>query len=228
MAQKRKPIMSDNPKPLNHLLTRRLLAYATIAGASLAASASLADAEVVYTPIDRPIHSNYFLDLNNDGVDDFRFTSYFYSGLGEVQLFATHGNRMVAAATHICGDRSDTPAPAPLPAGALIGPGKPFEANATCMAFYNYSSGNGPWLEARDRYVGFAFFIDGKEHFGWARLSVNRFLFNNTARIEGYAYETIPGKAITAGEEGNATEVSTLSGALGALAAGAPALHSWW
>lgn len=219
-------LQSAEPGPLTQRLTQRLLAYATVAGAA-AACATPAQAEVVYTPIDRPIHSNYFLDLNNDGIDDFRITSYFYSGLGEVQLFAAPGNRMVAAATHTCGDRSHTPAPAPLPAGALIGPGKPFEANATCMAFYNYSGGNGPWLDAKDRYAGFAFFINGKEHFGWARLSVNKFLFNNTTRIEGYAYETISGKTITAGDEGNATEASTNPASLGALALGAAVPKAW-
>jgi hypothetical protein len=208
------------PKPFNGASSKRLLAYATMA-AGAAACSSPARGEIVYTPIDRPIHSNYFLDLNNDGIGDFRITSYFYSGGGEVQIFATHGNRMVAAATHTCGIRTDAPAPAPLRAGAVIGPGKPFEANATCMAFYNYSGGNGPWLDVRDRFAGFAFFIDGKEHFGWARISVNRFLFNGTARIEGYAYETIPGKPITAGDEGESTKVSTHCGTLGALAVGA-------
>jgi len=75
--------MSDTPKPLTELLANRLLAYAAMAGAAVTACATV-HAEVVYTPIDRPIHSNYFLDLNNDGVSDFRITSY-YSGLGEVQ-----------------------------------------------------------------------------------------------------------------------------------------------
>jgi hypothetical protein len=220
------PLRSAEALLLTQPLTQRLLAYATLAGAA-AACATPAQAEVVYTPIDRPIHSNYFLDLNNDGIDDFRITSYFYSGLGEVQIFATHGNRMVAAATHTCGIRTDSPAPAPLRAGALIGPGKPFEADATCMAFYNYSGGNGPWLDVRDRFAGFAFFIDGKEHFGWARLSVNSFLFNGTARIEGYAYETIPNKPIIAGDQGNTAESSAQSATLGTLAAGVPALNSW-
>ena len=214
------PLQFAETRPLSPRFTNRLLAYATIAGAA-ATCATPAQAEVVYTPIDRPIHSNYFLDLNNDGLDDFRITSYFYSGLGEVQIFGAPSNRMVAAATHTCGIRTNAPAPAPLRAGAVIGPGKPFEADATCMAFYNYSGGNGPWLDVRDRFAGFAFFIDGKEHFGWARISVNRFLFNGTARIEGYAYETIPGKAIVAGDEGESTRASTRLGTLGALAAGA-------
>ena len=94
------------------------------------------------------------------------------------------------------------------------------------MAFSLYG-GNGPWFHKIDRYLGFAFNIDGKEHFGWARLSVGRFIFNGTAAISGYAYETIPGRPIIAGDEGSQTRASAQPATLGALAAGAPALNSW-
>jgi hypothetical protein len=105
----------------------------------------------------------------------------------------------------------------------MIGPGKPFQTNANCMAFYAYGGGNGPWLLAKDRYLGLAFLIDGKEHFGWARLSLGRFRFNGTAEITGYAYETIANKPIRAGDEGKSSDDSAQSGTLGALALGAPA-----
>jgi len=217
--------MSKDPSPLSGRLTQRLLAYATVAGAA-ATCATPAPAEVVYTPVDRPIHSNYFLDVNNDGINDFQITSYDYSDAGEVQVFPMQGNRIVPAATATCGPRSDSMAAAALPAGAVIGQGKPFQARANCMAFSLYG-GNGPWFHKADRYLGFAFNINGKEHFGWARITVGRFIFNKTATISGYAYETVAGKPIVAGDEGNATNVSAQSATLGALAAGAPALNSW-
>lgn len=207
---------------LSPRLKARLFAYATVA---VAAASTPATAEVIYTPIDRPIHSNYFLDLNNDGLDDFQITSYELSDEGEVQVFALPGNRMVAV-SFPCGPRSDSPAAAPLQGGAVIGQGKPFQHNATCMAFSLYGA-NGPWFLKQDHYLGFAFNIDGKEHFGWARLSLGRFIFNHTATITGYAYETIPGKPIIAGDEGKTTEASARQGSLGALAAGAPALDPW-
>lgn len=137
-------------------------------------------------------------------------------------MFALPGNRMVAV-SFPCGPRSDSPAAAPLQAGAVIGQGKPFRHDATCMAFSLYGA-NGPWFLKQDHYLGFAFNIDGKEHFGWARLSLGRFVFDHTATITGYAYETVPGKAIIAGDEGNSGEVSTASATLGALALGAPGL----
>jgi hypothetical protein len=80
-------------------------------------------------------------------------------------------------------------------------------------------------MEAKHRYLGLAFVVNGKEHFGWARLSLSKFLFNHTAEIEGYAYETIPGKPTVAGDEGKMTEVVIEPATLGALALGAPALN---
>lgn len=218
--EKSMPTTGARTKALNPRLASRLIAYTTLASASLAFSSSPAEAEVIYTPLHKKIDSNFLLDLNHDGIDDFRIASSDYSDQGEVQILAAHGNRIVGS-NQPCGPRSDSPAVAPLLAGSVIGPGKPFPARATCMAFYNYSSGNGPWLDGPVRYIGFAFTIDGKEHFGWARFRVGKFLFNNTAEIMGYAYETIPGKAIIAGDEGNSSQASAPTGTLGALALGA-------
>jgi hypothetical protein len=49
---------------------------------------------------------------------------------------------------------------------------------------------------------------------------VNSFLFNGTARIEGYAYETIPNKPIIAGKTKGPDVIMVRPGSLGALAAG--------
>jgi hypothetical protein len=59
----------------------------------------------------------------------------------------------------------------------------------------------GPWLHVKQAYLGLKFVIKGKTHFGWARvkLSVPKFSGPMTATLTGYAYETIPGKAIIAG-----------------------------
>jgi hypothetical protein len=80
--------------------------------------------------------------------------------------------------------------------------------------------------------LGFSFLIAGKTHFGWARLSFRNIgCYRCILGVIDYAYETIPGKPIVAGDqgndEGNAPETSTAAATLGALAAGAPALNSW-
>jgi hypothetical protein len=217
------PSQFCKPKPLTHRLTKRLLAYATMAGAGLATFASHAAAEVVYTPTHIKLHNNLFLDLNNDGLDDFRITSFDLSGIGSVQVFAIHGNRMVAS-NQRCGSHPHGPDAAALPEGTVIGPGKPFNANATCMAFSTSSGfGNGPWFQANEAYLGFAIAIDGKEHFGWARLRIGQFILGDVA-ILGYAYQTVPGKPIIAGDEGSQTEASAQPATLAVLATGAPAL----
>ncbi len=213
--------MSKAPKRLTPRLTTHLLAYATAAGA-IAASPSLAHAEVVYTPIDREVHSSFILDLNHDGIDDFQIFSSDYSDQGEVKVLPAEGNRIFAAGTQSCGFRP-TIAAAALPVKTVIGPGKPFQSAANCMAAYNYSFGDGPWLEIKNRYLGLVFIINGEEHFGWARLNLGRFRFNQTATITGYAYESIANKPIRAGDEGKSSPASTQSGTLGALALGAAA-----
>jgi hypothetical protein len=57
----------------------------------------------------------------------------------------------------------------------------------------------GLWDNVSDRYLGVRFNIQGKTHFGWARLTVHDKGHNITAVLTGYAYETVPNKAIIAG-----------------------------
>jgi hypothetical protein len=211
--------MTQNPKSLNPRLTKNLITYSLLAGAT-AACVAPANAEVVYTPIQRKVHSSFILDLNNDGIDDFQIFSSDYSDQGEVKVLPAEGNRIFTAGTQSCAFRPNLVAAA-LPVKTVIGPGQPFQSAANCMAAYNYSFGEGPWLEIKNRYLGLVFFIDGKEHFGWARLNLGRFRFNDTAEITGYAYETVANKAIMAGDEGKSTKNSAQSGTLGELALGA-------
>jgi len=85
----------------------------------------------------RPAHSQQLLFSTSTMTEsnDFQITSYDYSDAGEVQVFPMQGKRIVPAATATCGPRSYSMAAAALPAGAVIGQGKPFQARANCMAF---------------------------------------------------------------------------------------------
>ncbi len=93
----------------------------------------------------------------------------------------------------------------------------------------------GPWLNAQDRYLGLEITINGQPHFGWARMT-----FSSTAvTLSGYAYETIPGKAIVAGATTDEQaeligperpmDASAFAGSpsLGLLARGAAGLNLW-
>jgi hypothetical protein len=55
----------------------------------------------------------------------------------------------------------------------------------------------GPWADVTNRYLGFKFLINGQVHYGWARLSVAKYL--QSVLLTGYAYETTPNKTIIEG-----------------------------
>jgi len=120
-----------------------------------------------------------------------------------------------------------------------IGPKEPFSGKI--MAFSSSSEGTfGQWANVSNRYLGLKFNIKGKAHYGWLRLTVRLSGHARiTATLTGYAYETIPNKAIIAGatkgpddisleEQDAALTMSTSEPAtLGVLAMGAPGLSIW-
>jgi hypothetical protein len=211
------------PKPLSQLLCKRLLAYAAAAGAGLAGSARTATAEVVYTPAHINLNVPYALDLNGDGIPDFSFHTSYLSGLGQLAVEPLDGGNKIVGIRRVC--YFDSLAAAPLQAGAAIGPQAKLSPSANCMIGLADFSSNGPWRMVQNHYLGFQFEIEGKEHFGWARISGTKyFCCIALARITGYAYETVPDKPIVAGDTGVGSEFSINQRTLGSLAVGAAAL----
>lgn len=215
------------PQPLTRPMSTRLMAYASMAGAGMVACAIPAQAKVIYTPVHSFVDFDYHFDLNHDGIDDFFMSSYDFSGAGAVNVHPlVKGNRIVA--TQSC--RYFGEGAAALSAGAVIGPTQPFQANASCLAaIFTNVIVEGAWLPVGDAYLGLAFVIDGKTHFGWARVHVSQDFgyCGCIAAINGYAYETIPGKPIVAGDTGQSNEASLKPGSLGMLALGATAVNLW-
>ena len=76
----------------------------------------------------------------------------------------------------------------------------------------------------RNRYLGLKFVIDGKVHYGWARLNVtlghHRQYGDVSGTLTGYAYETIPNKAITTGKTKGQDVIMFQPDTLGGLARG--------
>jgi hypothetical protein len=210
------------PKPLNCQLTKRLLAYATVAGA---VASTPAKAEVVYTAVHHNVDLNYHLDLNNDGITDFLIHSSQLSSFGKLEVFPEVTGNRIAAVHQRC--YFSTMAAAALVSGAQIGPDTPLLAQANCMAGEVEDSVNGPWLGEKNHYLGFSFFISGKKHFGWARLNMNGMSYDHMATITGYAYETIPNKPIIAGDDGNGTDAVEEQPTLGSIALGAQGVNLW-
>jgi hypothetical protein len=212
-------------------LQRQLNAYALAAGAAgvgMLALAQPSEAKIVYTKTHQVIGTNgvYLLDLNHDGVTDFLLVE---SGTPTFNgTRASNTLRARPALGNAVEGKSGNPRilASALNHGARVGHGAPFikgKSYGTMVATFATDLGGGPsgqWVNVTNRYLGLKFQIDGKTHYGWARMTVQlpgNFLINAT--LTGYAYETTLGKAILTGQtEGQADDAGR---SLGSLAAGA-------
>ena len=210
-----------------HLQLNMYAIAATAAGVGVLALAQPAEAKIIYTPAHKNIGAKTFLDLNHDGIHDFKFiasrTSHCVGGCTTTGF--RHGtafnssNAKVAVygvrpRNQIYGQAKYASA---LPAGVRIGPNGKFPGG-NIMAEANAINGTNEYYKGlwagtlggggvTHRYLGLRFTIKGKIHFGWARLNV---IMSHGATIQatltGYAYETIVGKSIKAGQINEADE----------------------
>jgi hypothetical protein len=239
------------PASLNPRLDRKLLAYATAAGAAGVAVLALAQpcqAEIVYTQAHMKLKNGAFvpLDLNGDGVADFTLRVFHYclitcgagnfptgtgASIGTAYLKGAQSqNQIVFEVT-----ASDIFA-SNLKPGAKIGAGENFRAGRQLDLFdceyFAFNSCFGGWQQQGERtvsgYVGLEFSANGETYYGWARISISHELSRVTGLLEGYAYENIPGRPIRAGETSGTDQQGENAGAvgtLGSLALGANGKH---
>ena len=226
-VSKRRPSTQISSK-----LEKNLAAYMAAAGAAgvgVLAVAQPMQAKVVYTPVTVTIgeNSQYLLDLNHDGVNDFSFSHFAY---GNWDHFYANG----LVANRIFGNGSASA----LRFGVPIGPNGRF-SHFGLIEKSGAISGSietfGKWLNVQNHYLGLQFSINGQTHYGWARLTVKSGIVGT---LTGYAYETIPNKRILAGQTSGAdtAEVSAnilpgpanrVPASLGMLARGADGLAIW-
>ncbi len=195
---------SRKPSKLSESTQRHLNAYAiaaSAAGVGMLALAQPAEAKIIYTKTHKVIGSNgtYNLDVNHDGTVDFIIREW------GTALFAkeAYGNAVRGYA-----ERSSQVLASALKRDAQIGPGTVGFVKSGYygegMAYAGNTNGTtwaaGPWVNVNNRYLGLKFKIDGKTHYGWARLSVKVKGLNITATLTGYAYESTPNKSILAGQ----------------------------
>jgi hypothetical protein len=242
------PTASRSRKPfkISDSLSRQLNSYAQVAcaaGVSMLALAGAAEAEIVYTETNQVTQTGapLYIDLNHDGINDFLVRTNFYVGTSGTNIgLSVRGDGGVGNV--VAGRRFSTSghyfysAAYALRSGARIGPKRAFSVEFPFMAeehfkrVRNQYSDLGPWAGkgkdkgVQNRYLGLKFSIQGEVHYGWARFSVTldheRQYGDVTGTLTGYAYETIPGKPITAGETSGSDVITVEQGTLGGLALG--------
>jgi hypothetical protein len=240
--------VSRKPRPavkLGSEFEKRLSSYASsalAAGVGLLATTNSSDAKVIYTPAHIKIpFSNYHtvpLDLNHDGKADFFFannsifTSSHLYGRFVLQISASSSPNRVWGK----GGSLSLRFASALPRGRMVGANRAYlqPGNVAQMAsalgdIFAYSRTQGQFPYAHGRYLGLQFVIEGKIHYGWARLSVPSITQKNgiTAVVTGYAYETIPGKPIITGKTKGPDVITLEPASLGNLARGASTLPAW-
>jgi hypothetical protein len=221
---------STHPESVRQRLTG--VAIATIlAGAGLLSLAWPVEAKVVYTPVNVTVSGNgsIKLDLNQDGIADFTVKPEADSGncspighyaIASVTLIAARSNRVAA----ISGDASA------LDKSIQIDSSQSFDKTQALMAGEVFESGPPPcygdhltgyWCHGSelrlpchtvDAYLGLELSIKGGDHYGWAHLIITP-SSNSTfvAELKGFAYETVPGKAIKAGQTSGDVDDPTMS-----------------
>jgi hypothetical protein len=193
---------------LNRHLSQYTLA-ASAAGLGALALAQPADAKIIYTSANTSLNfpGNYKLDLNHDGIADFDF---------HVSQFATSSFLRILPKSKNLIEGTDHFASA-LDAGVSVHSSTKLQASNTIMCGTSINSKRGHWLNVPNRYLGLKFYVKGKAHYGWARLKTSAC----RATLTGYAYETIPNKAIVTGKTKGPDVITLEPGSLGALATGA-------
>lgn len=205
------------------------------AGVGMLVSAPATEGKIVYTPANVQLSrgSFYRLDLNGDGIVDYILLQKGNTiGHGSVDntLFVCRSLFRTSRGVNYCASSGSAPvndvrvngsaAAAPLRAGAVIQRGDRFKHDSRSVftggvRYPSFTSKStnwfGPWVNGgkgvKNRYLGLRFKIKNRFHFGWARLTVTTSKKSFTTTLTGYAYETIAGKSIKAGQtHGPATD----------------------
>jgi len=231
--------MRRQPATLSESLSRRLNSYAlaaSAAGVSVLALTQSAEAKIVYHPVRHKfrLQNSYPLDLNHDRMTDFTvyFSQFTYGGqIRLLKAIGAQGSNQIAAGI----PSTILPAYAyALKKNSLIpGSKKSFWQIAHIESARSIGKGSGVcggyWQSVRNGYLGLAFLIKGKTHYGWARMSVHCRTKPSSvsAVLTGYAYETIPNRPIIAGKTHGKDVVTVQPASLGHLARGASAIPAW-
>ena len=194
------------------LSTKKLKSYSVLS-LSVVGAMSSAKAQIVYTDVnpDSTINTNgstFNLDLDNNGVADFKFTLMNYTStinslfhIKEVLISPLNSNSISGSTFPFF---SSFYLPFALNQNQVIGNGPNWKSfnSYQYMAEVDTSHGVlaaqvGNWIDSTNKYVGLKFKIGTETHYGWARLDVSNDAGSFT--IKDYAYNTNPDAPVPAG-----------------------------
>jgi len=205
---------------VHHQLNMYALA-ASAAGVGAMALSCPSEAEIVYTPTHVVLgyghHYKYKLDLNHDGVTDLTISNTYSND--SVRFFSLVAAQAAGGVEGIIGYVSA------LQRGVQIGGREHFYGSGVMAVmevthWRSQTNWGGKWRNVHGRYLGIMFRIKDKPHYGWARLNVTGCRNGITVALTGYAYETIPNKAIIAGKTKGPDVITVQPATLGRLALG--------
>lgn len=207
---------------------KKLMQYAISAAAFLATGTI--DAEVVYVDVDpdNTIGGEggvMLIDINDDGVNDFKFTIYSYSGAFTYSgITISYGVKVAAANALVDNEFLGTLQSTMgytfnyipiVSAGEEINSTQNFvtgtgslAVSVTLFGAPYYSVGN--WGGAEMSFLGFRLVQDGSNNYGWMRLSVSD--DGSSITLHDYAYQTNAEQGISAGQLVGVDDVPEMEG----------------
>jgi len=237
---------------LTAILEKNLSSYAlaaSAAGVSVLALMPTAQAKIIYTPANVHINGDVYVDLNHDGINDFRFSTTHHTFTGAARPETSFAGSTAQLRVYPVGSRNQiwghSSYASALKPGVSVGP--KFAVGGFSMVQVKGISGRlsvyyGPWAgvpgdrSIENHYVGLKLVIKGEAHFGWARLNVTT-KYPIVATLTGYAYETVANKPIVTGKTKGAdldgqvsqhmSHAALRNVSLGQLARGASGLAVW-
>jgi hypothetical protein len=183
------------------VIKKKLAAYSTIAAATLAVTDS--KAQIIYSdPPDIIIDNFYLLDLNNDGIYDFKF----FHGANDYFVFYGNNDNDQILEGDDCNFYLHPPRI--IPEGVVIKrtpfdwtPLEQFSSAGFFCAPPGGSCDDVPWPGKEMKFFGFRFkdhHLQSKYNYGWIRVSVPDDCHN--IKIHDWAYNSVAGASIVAGQ----------------------------
>ena len=206
----------SNPSKSQHL--NRFAIAIILAGMCLLALP--AEAKIVYAKVNVKIGrggaQSHNINLENTGAT---VTIQFQTGTTKCSISCPFGVAFFQfVESPASGNGVVGSPPAALNQGAPIGTAQVFYGGSGTMSYYhdgiNFPCvcraghyGNFFYFQTTTRYLGVAFQKNGQTHYGWASFTGGP----RTVILTGYAYETIPGQSINAGQTSGAEDNPSVS-----------------